>query len=218
MYVPNVRFSLDPFCLCSKSEPPPPENLHAREGNPQKHHLNSSSKLTTSGTKMTGRPGDRTMETNGGSTASYLACTLASFKSWFLGSGFGQQLFGFRSWAVHWMARISSLNCLSCRNPYQTAHSLKASRLFTENPFFFTKMRFVASPSQKSAPILVFLLIFIGLEAKGAFRLPGATRDHFRCMVELSPGRVRCRQARSIFDTGRMGWAEEGVKQFLTRF
>ena len=34
--------------------------------------------------------------------------------------GFGQQLFNFRSPAVHWMARTSSLNCLSCRNPYQT--------------------------------------------------------------------------------------------------
>ena len=37
------------------------------------------------------------------------------------------------------MARTSSLNCLSCRNPYQTPHSLNPSPLFTENPFFFTE-------------------------------------------------------------------------------
>ena len=40
---------------------------------------------------------------------------------------------------------------LPCRNHYQTPHSLNASGLFTENPFF-TKMCFVASTSQKSAP------------------------------------------------------------------
>ena len=45
------------------------------------------------------------------------------FKSWFSGRGWGQQLFGFQSPAVHWIARTSSLNCFSCRNPYQT-HSL----------------------------------------------------------------------------------------------
>ena len=28
---------------------------------------------------------------------------------------------------------------------------------------------------------------------KGAFRLPGATWDHFRCMVEPSPGHIWCR-------------------------
>ena len=31
-----------------------------------------------------------------------------------------------QSLAVHWMARTSSLNCLSCRNPYQSPHSLNA--------------------------------------------------------------------------------------------
>ena len=63
----------------------------------------------------------------------------AEFRSWFLGSGFGQQLFNFRSPAFHWIARTSSLNCLSCRNPYQTPHSLNPSPLFTENPFFSLK-------------------------------------------------------------------------------
>ena len=33
------------------------------------------------------------------------------------------------------MARTSSLNCLSCRNPYQTPLSLNPSPLFTEKPF-----------------------------------------------------------------------------------
>ena len=61
-------------------------------------------------------------------------------RSWFLGSGFGQQLLNFRSPAVHWMARTSSLNCLSCRNLYQTPHSLNPSPLFTENPFFHWKV------------------------------------------------------------------------------
>ena len=37
------------------------------------------------------------------------------------------------------MARTSSLNSLSCRNPYQTPHSLNPSPLFTENPFFLPK-------------------------------------------------------------------------------
>ena len=34
--------------------------------------------------------------------------------------GWGQLLFNFQSLVVHWIARISSLHCLSCRNPYQT--------------------------------------------------------------------------------------------------
>ena len=51
------------------------------------------------------------------------------------------------------MAQTSSLNCLSCRNPYQTPLSLNPSPLFTEKPFFFTEKCFVGSPAQKSAPI-----------------------------------------------------------------
>ena len=38
------------------------------------------------------------------------------------------------------MARTSSLNCLSCRNPYQTPDSLNCLPLFTENPFFHWKV------------------------------------------------------------------------------
>ena len=60
-------------------------------------------------------------------------------KSWFLGRGWGQQLFSFQSPAVHWMARTSSLNCLSCRKPYQTPHSVNCLPLFTEKPFFSLK-------------------------------------------------------------------------------
>ena len=36
------------------------------------------------------------------------------------------------------------------------------------------------------------LFVLRGLEAK-SFRLPWATWDHSRCMVELSPGHIRCR-------------------------
>ena len=47
------------------------------------------------------------------------------------------------------MARTSSLNCLSYRNPHQAPHSLNASPLFTEKPFFCTEKCFVAAPSQR---------------------------------------------------------------------
>ena len=50
------------------------------------------------------------------------------------GSGWGQQFFSFHSPVVQWMARTSSLNCLSCR----LIHWI-ASPLFTENPFFSLK-------------------------------------------------------------------------------
>ena len=51
----------------------------------------------------------------------------------FSGRGWGQQLFSFQSPAVHWIARTSSLNCLSCRNPYQTPHFPNFPKLL-ENP------------------------------------------------------------------------------------
>ena len=66
--------------------------------------------------------------------------TVAYDKSWFSGRGWGQQLFSFQSPAVHWMARPSSLNWLSCRDPSQTPHSLNATPLCTENPFFHWKV------------------------------------------------------------------------------
>ena len=78
-----------------------------------------------------------------------------SIKSWFSGRGWGQQLFSFQSPAVHWIARSSSLNCLSCRNPYQTPDSLNCLPPFHWKSLFFTERCFVASPSQKSALINV---------------------------------------------------------------
>ena len=78
---------------------------------------------------------------------------LALSKSWFSGRGWGQQLFTFQSPAVHWIARTSSLNCLSCRNPYQTPHSLNCLPPFHWKSLFFTEKRFVASPPQKLALI-----------------------------------------------------------------
>ena len=52
--------------------------------------------------------------------------------------------------AVHWMAWTSSLNCLSCWNPYQTTDSLNCPP-FHWKSLFFTEKCFVASPSQKLA-------------------------------------------------------------------
>ena len=68
----------------------------------------------------------------------------------FSGRGWGQQLFSFQSPAVHWMARTSSLNCLSCRNPYRTPNALNCLPPFHWKAFFFTEKRFVASPSPKN--------------------------------------------------------------------
>ena len=62
-----------------------------------------------------------------------------------------EQLFSFQSPAVQWMARTSSLNCLSCRNPYQTLDSLNCLPPFHWKTLFFTEKCFVASPSQKLA-------------------------------------------------------------------
>ena len=60
-------------------------------------------------------------------------------KSWFSGRGWGQQLFTFQSPAVHWIARTASLNCLSCRNPYQTPHSLNCLPPFHWKALFFAE-------------------------------------------------------------------------------
>ena len=79
-------------------------------------------------------------------------------KSWFSGRGWRQQLFRFQSLAVHWMARTSSLNCLPCRNPYQTLIHWIASPFSLKDPFFFTEKCFMAPPSQKSAPNVIQVL------------------------------------------------------------
>ena len=53
------------------------------------------------------------------------------------------------------MARISSLNCLSCRNPYQTPHSLNPPPFSLKTPFFSLK-RASSDPLPKigSEPLL----------------------------------------------------------------
>ena len=61
------------------------------------------------------------------------------FKSWFSGRGWGQQLFSFQSPAVHWMSQTSSLNGLSCRNAYQTPHSLNCLSPFHWKALFSLK-------------------------------------------------------------------------------
>ena len=50
------------------------------------------------------------------------------------------------------MAGTSSMNCLSCKIPYQCLHSLAAWTPFSEKALFFTDFCFVASPSQNSVP------------------------------------------------------------------
>ena len=61
------------------------------------------------------------------------------YQSRFSGRGWGQQLFSSQSPAVQWMARTSSLNCLSCRNPYQAPDSLNCLPPFHWKPFFSVK-------------------------------------------------------------------------------
>ena len=58
--------------------------------------------------------------------------------------------FQFQSPAVHWMDRTSSLNCLSCRNPYQAPHSLNASPLFTEKTIFISMKSASSHPLPKN--------------------------------------------------------------------
>ena len=84
-------------------------------------------------------------------------------KSWFSGRGWGQQLFSFQSPAVQWMARTSSLNCLSRRHPYQTPDSLNCLPPFHWKPLFFTENCFIASPSQTSTLISGLLVAYLWL-------------------------------------------------------
>ena len=60
--------------------------------------------------------------------------------------GQGMRTATFQSFRVR---RTSSLNCLYCRSPYQTPHSLNFLPPFQLQTPFFTKKCFVASPSQK---------------------------------------------------------------------
>ena len=72
-------------------------------------------------------------------------------QSWCSGRGWGQQLFSFQSPAVHWMAWTSSLNCLSCRNPYQTPHSLNCLPPFHWKSLFSLKLASSHPLPKKSA-------------------------------------------------------------------
>ena len=52
------------------------------------------------------------------------------------------------------MAETSSLNCLSCRIPYQCLLSLNALNPFSEKALLFTDFCFIASPSKNRLQIL----------------------------------------------------------------
>ena len=72
-------------------------------------------------------------------------------KSWFSGRGWGQQLFSFQIPAVQWFARTSSLNYLSCRNPYHTPHSLNCLTLLHWKTLFQWKvLRHIPFPKEGS--------------------------------------------------------------------
>ena len=51
-------------------------------------------------------------------------------------------------------SRTSSLDCLSCRIPYQSLRSLNASPSFKEKALLFSDLWFVAFPSPNSAPTI----------------------------------------------------------------
>ena len=68
-----------------------------------------------------------------------------------LGRGWAQKTSLLRVWC-RWMAETSWLNCLFCRIPYQSLHSLNALPSFSEKALLFTSFCFVASPSPNSTP------------------------------------------------------------------
>ena len=63
----------------------------------------------------------------------------AILQSWFLARGWGQQLLSFRSPAVHWMARTSSLNCLSVEILTKPLIHWMPPPFSLKNPFFTEK-------------------------------------------------------------------------------
>ena len=68
----------------------------------------------------------------------YLRCIQTGLdRSWFSERGWGQQLLTFQSPAVHWKARTSSLNCLSCRKPLPNTSFTELPPPFSlKTPFF----------------------------------------------------------------------------------
>ena len=119
------------------------------------------------------------------------------------------------------MARTSSLNCLSCRNPYQTPHSLNPSPLFTENPFLFTKKCFVGSPAQKSAPILGTDTPNLTLESASPSPPQGSiwhrhrVKSGNRCRIDAKLGSLR-RGGRGGFE-GKVRTACASLRYYLER-
>ena len=74
--------------------------------------------------------------------------------SWFSGRRWGQQLFSFQSPAVQWMARTSSLNCLSCRNDHQAPHSLNCLPPFHRKKYLFFSLKSASSHSLPKSRLL----------------------------------------------------------------
>ena len=58
------------------------------------------------------------------------------------------------------LLETSSLNCLFCRIPYQSPHSLNALPSFSEEALLFTDFCFVASPAPNSAGIFSDFWLF----------------------------------------------------------
>ena len=46
---------------------------------------------------------------------------------------------------------------------------------------------------------LCFVLCFVGLEAEGLLDYQGRAGEHFHCMVEPSPGHIRCRTTTLVY-------------------
>ena len=122
----------------------------------------------------------------------------AHCKSWFAGRGWGQQLFSLQSPAVHWIARTSSLNCLSCRNPYQTPHSLNCLPPFHWKPLFLSLKIASSHPLPKNrllhwheqAPRTPTLRFFILACFPGQRR--GEGTPHFHHIEEIGPSIQKC--------------------------
>ena len=73
-----------------------------------------------------------------------------------------------------------------------------------------------ASYLARTPCVSVFLLVLInGSGSKGAFRLPGATRDHCRCTVEPLPAHIRSQDGMQSFDRPCIYWQEP---RFLLTF
>ena len=135
-------------------------------------------------------------------------------KSWFLGRGWGQQLFSFQSPAVHWMARTSSLNCLSCWNPYPTPHSLNAYPLFTENTFFCSLKSASSHPLPKNR--LVMSQAVPTVHCMWLFKGIFSTHARLKCADTLSTN--ACRGFGRPLPPPRKNYEKNSPRIFLCNF